>query len=114
MAARREPRVIVAYAPCPLCGARCAHQQSVVGRVYGYCHGNDDPRGKACGGDWRFGRTHSENFIRTAKAAAAPASSPAPAEKVTHEQPARPDDAGKPAVDKPAGAGFFDRLFSGE
>jgi hypothetical protein len=111
MAARREPREIVAFAPCPLCKARCAHRVNSVGRVYGYCHGDDDPGGKACGGDWRFGRTHSENFIRKAKEAA-PAGSPAPAEPVKHEQPARPDDAGKPAP-KPAG-GFFDAFFGSE
>jgi len=87
MAQRREPRPIIAYAACPFCSARCAHQRDTAGRVYAYCRGEHDAGGKACGSYWRFGVTHSENFVRKAEAARPPA----PAEPVNHEQPARSD-----------------------
>ncbi len=79
MAQRREPRPIIAYAACPFCSARCAHQRDTAGRVYAYCRGEHDAGGKACGSYWRFGVTHSENFVRKAEAARPPA----PADKVT-------------------------------
>ncbi len=81
MAQRREPRAVIAYAACPFCQARCAHQRDTGGRVYAYCRGEDDAAGKACGSHWRMGRTHSENFLRRAEAAK-PAPAPAPADKV--------------------------------
>jgi len=92
MAQRREPRPIIAYAACPFCSARCAHQRDTAGRVYAYCRGEHDAGGKACGSYWRFGVTHSENFVRKAEAARPPA----PADKVNdgppgpHAEPVKP------------------------